>query len=78
MNGAASYDKSSDISWGNASNIEYSDFEFEYRITTNDSDTTNEEEYYDQPRKLPREEAPKSGLWTRDGWIKVTAARFAN
>ena len=73
MTGSASLDDSSDISSDNASNLE-EESESEY----NDSDTTDEEKYDDQPRQLPRAQAPKRGLQTRGGRRNVIPARTVN
>ena len=73
MTGSVSLGDSSDISLDNASNIK-EESESEYSV----SNTTDEEEYDDQPRQLPRAQAPKKGLQTRGGRRNVIAARIAN
>ena len=73
MTGSTSLDNFSDISSDNASNLE-EESESEY----SDSDTTDAEEYDDQPRQLPRAQAPKRRLQTIDRRRNVIAARIAN
>ena len=73
MTGSASLDDSSDISPDNAFNIE-EESEPEY----SDSDTTDEEDYDEQPRQLPQSQAPKRGLQTRGGQRNVITAKIAD
>ena len=73
MAASASLDDSSDISSNNASNTEEKS-EFEY----SDSDATDEEEYDDQSRQLPRAQTTKRGLRTRGGVRNVIGTRIAN